>query len=196
MKLPLSALPEGSKTPFHFEVDWEQLPTRAEGLRFVGPIALEGHAWRVKESAGSRERAESVILEGTIRAIWQSVCDRCLKETAVPLELLLYASFVPQGCATVVSESGGDDDLPGEALDDASRYDYSGDALDLTDMLQDEILLNLPSRVLCKDKCRGLCPICGCDRNETICACQTQADEAEDSRFAALRHLNFDDEEV
>lgn len=53
----------------------------------------------------------------------------------------------------------------------------SGGQLDLDDLATSDILLEMPSVVLCDEDCKGLCPVCGANRNETNCGCvQKQID--------------------
>ena len=63
---------------------------------------------------------------------------------------------------------------------------FDGEAIDLDDLVREQILLTLPSRVLCEDDCKGLCPVCGSDRNIVSCQCETNEI---DPRWKALREL-------
>ena len=58
--------------------------------------------------------------------------------------------------------------------------------LDLDGLLTEDILLDMPSKFLCKPDCKGLCPVCGKNRNREECSCQRQEG---DPRLAALRQL-------
>jgi len=44
--------------------------------------------------------------------------------------------------------------------------------VDLEPLIADEIFADLPIKILCKDSCKGLCPICGQNRNDADCDCQ------------------------
>ncbi len=46
--------------------------------------------------------------------------------------------------------------------------------LDIEELLRTALILELPSRFLCKDDCKGLCHVCGCDLNESPCSCNTK----------------------
>lgn len=62
-------------------------------------------------------------------------------------------------------------------LNDTDNGDFivvSGGKLDLDELATSDILLELPSAVLCKPDCKGLCPVCGCDLNEHSCGCSTK----------------------
>ncbi len=74
--------------------------------------------------------------------------------------------------------------LSGDQNDDyIETPDYT---LDIDELLRSDILLELPSKYLCREDCKGLCPICGADRNEGQCNC---AVKPVDSRLEALRQL-------
>jgi len=80
--------------------------------------------------------------------------------------------------------------MPGQELElqdaDIDLGFYEGDGMELTDVLREQVLLDLPSQTLCATGCKGLCPVCGVNRNEQTCACTTRIP---DERWAALRQL-------
>lgn len=75
--------------------------------------------------------------------------------------------------------------------DDEEIYAYDGEMLDLAQALQDNAVLNMPGRIVCKPDCKGLCPVCGQDLNEGTCGCQSNAA----SPFDILRQLDLPEEE-
>lgn len=82
-------------------------------------------------------------------------CDRCLK----PFERAYDYDF----SHTIVQELNSDND------------DYivaEQAAIDADEIALTDLLLQLPTKLLCKDDCKGLCGFCGCDLNETTCNCQ------------------------
>ncbi|MCH5198854.1 MAG: DUF177 domain-containing protein [Oscillospiraceae bacterium] len=48
--------------------------------------------------------------------------------------------------------------------------------LDLNELVSEDIFLSMPSRYLCSDNCRGLCPVCGANLNKEKCSCKKIAD--------------------
>ena len=58
--------------------------------------------------------------------------------------------------------------------------------IDLDELLTADILLELPSKFLCSDNCKGLCPKCGANLNETTCNCTTKQI---DPRLEVLKQL-------
>ena len=77
---------------------------------------------------------------------------------------------------------------------DEDTYTYSGHVLELDDAVRTALLLELPSRILCKEDCRGLCSQCGADLNINECSCQK--DLTHRNPFSALASLLNEDEEV
>ena len=76
---------------------------------------------------------------------------------------------------------------------DEGEYAYSGETIDLSQMLEDNVVINLPTRFLCKSDCKGLCSRCGNNLNESACGCPPQAELS--GPFAGLAGLH-DHEEV
>lgn len=101
-------------------------------------------------------------------------CDRCLDE--VPTQFSL--SF----------EREIDFGLPEEErvkqLEETNFL--SGYELDADQLVCNELLVNWPVKVLCRDDCKGICPSCGINRNKGECGCE---DTALDPRMAVIRDL-------
>ncbi len=108
---------------------------------------------------------------GTVRAPWRGQCRRCLAPVSGVIESTVDERFVADGTA--------DDDL---------AYRFTGDEVDLSDLVRDALVLELPLVPLCRPDCRGLCPQCGVDRNVTSCDCRAPGDP----RWATLDALRFD----
>ena len=71
---------------------------------------------------------------------------------------------------------------------EGQTYALEGEEVDLAGPLRDNLLLELPSTVLCREECAGLCPACGADRNTTDCGCDLTVP---DPRWDALRDLEI-----
>ncbi len=64
-------------------------------------------------------------------------------------------------------------DYPVEVGDYCFAVGVKGDeTVDLTDSIREDIILSLPMKRLCSQNCKGLCPICGRDRNVSACNCR------------------------
>jgi uncharacterized protein len=69
---------------------------------------------------------------------------------------------------------------------DAEIGFYEGGGIELEDILREQVLLALPMQRVCSESCKGICPVCGKNRNETDCGCHV---EGTDDRWGALRNL-------
>lgn len=94
-------------------------------------------------------------------------CDRCLKTVKVPLSVHAERSL---------------------DLADADRPSYAseGKLLDIDELVFHDLLLHWPARVLCRDDCKGICPVCGADLNAGDCGCDRQV---LDPRMAAIQDI-------
>jgi len=98
------------------------------------------------EVAARVEVAGSTLLVKTkLKVIFFSACARCLK----PIEQIRHKEFIF--------------DYP---------FDKQTETIDLGEDIRQEIILDVPPKVLCKDDCRGICPGCGADLNEEKCRCK------------------------
>lgn len=101
-----------------------------------------------------------ILLEGSFSLRLKMPCDRCLKDVEVPIDLEFQKEFLDE------EHRGSDDDKD-------EFFALEGFDLSVYDLIDQEILMNLPSKVLCRDDCKGICPVCGADRNENECGCDT-----------------------
>ena len=63
---------------------------------------------------------------------------------------------------------------------------YEGLGLELADVIKEQILLPLPMQRVCREGCKGICPVCGANRNEVACQCHAKP---ADDRWKALKNL-------
>jgi uncharacterized protein len=115
---------------------------------------------------------KKVSIKGSFAAKVKLACTRCLDD----MEYGITADFDE---VYVQTESG-------EETEDGS-YAYQKKTLSLDKLVYDEILLGIPSKVLCKDDCKGLCQVCGTNLNENMCDCEKQ--DQNDNPFAQLKDL-------
>ena len=97
-------------------------------------------------------------------------CDRCGAEVTRKFQYT-FEHFL------AVSLSGDQND------DYIETPDYT---LDIDELLRSDILLEMPSKYLCREDCKGLCPKCGADLNLKDCGCVTKNT---DPRFEVLQRL-------
>lgn len=163
---------EKSEIPFEFSLPAEECET--EDIVFVQPVAVTG---RVYEKAGAKNDAECYIrIEMKLYGEYNTHCARCAKDLSKTFDI--NAEY---GVAKKVN-------------DDSTDYvEAPGGVLDVGELARTVFYLELPSRVLCKDDCRGLCPMCGCDLNEGTCSCKP--DTSARKGLSALKKLLDNDEE-
>jgi len=171
VRIEVESLTEAAKPFAHTYRPEEMALDEDEHARLSSPATVEGSA---------RRRGEEVSLRGTIRAEVEVSCDRCLAAVRLPLEVEFDTAFIPQA-----SEAGRTENV--ELLSaDMGLAAYEGDAVDLDELVREQILLTLPSRRLCREECKGLCPVCGADLNAGQCSCEQGGT---DPRWSALADL-------
>ncbi len=113
---------------------------------FTEPVHLSGKV---------TNRAGIVSLSYTASAIAHTVCDRCLAPIDTPVVFGFEHILVKQ-----VNDDSNDELVVVPNL-----------VLDLDELASSDIILELPSKVLCKEDCKGICPTCGINLNEKSCNC-------------------------
>lgn len=145
----------------------------------------EGSEFDLRESVkvrlhASQGAAEQIVVRGKVATALGTACRRCLGELVRPMELELLAVMVP-------GEDGAGKSGEEEPRDESLHlYDPGARELDLGDIIREELVLAVPAWPVCRPDCRGLCPRCGTDLNESVCTC---ARDESDPRWAALRAL-------
>jgi uncharacterized protein len=140
--------------------------------------ALSDPSWRL-ESVGLDVEADGaeVFVRGRLAATMPLTCSRCVEAFPGRVDVELDVRLMPRPPAADSVELGADDL-------DVDFYD--GDELDLGRVVANETTLALPMKPLCRPDCRGLCAVCGVNRNVVACTC---AQRPPDPRLAVLREL-------
>lgn len=111
----------------------------------------------------------TVFFDGTLKLSYVGRCARCLKPVKRSLNLKLQEKFSIR------------------ELDDET-YIYEGNIIDLTKAVNDNIIVALPIRLLCVDQCKGLCAVCGKNRNDEPCECEEpNEDLPKENQFGILK---------
>ena len=126
-----------------------------------------------------RRSGREVELRGELHTTVEAGCGRCLK----PVELPVHAVFAER---VVPAVSWRDEEQHELGEEDLNLAVFDGETIQLDDLVREEILLAIPSQVLCSPACKGLCAICGIDRNSESCQCE---DTGADERWGKLREL-------
>lgn len=134
----------GTKLDLDFCVSQERLE-EVRHVVFASPVQVKGS---IENHAGM------VLLDMQITFSLLVTCDRCLKETV--------QDFSYHEEHTVVRRL--------ESEDEEETYIIAkAESIDAEEIALTDLLLELPTKMLCREDCKGLCPVCGCDRNETDC---------------------------
>ena len=142
-------------------------------LRQTGPLRATGKVELVVGSLGE------IRVKGHLSVLMEADCDRCLEPARCPIDsdFELYYRPVADGYGEEV------------ALDksEAEMGFYEADGIELDDVLREFVLLALPMQRVCTENCKGICPVCGQNRNQIECACHARA---VDDRWAALKNYS------
>ena len=151
----------GASVPFSVSIDLSDL-LYGESHPVSEPVLAEGV---VRNTAGV------LVMTGSLHTTIHGVCDRCASDFDKFVEFPLDVVLVTE--------------LSNEENEDEWVFPLEGDSADLEDIVRTVFVLNLDSKLLCKDDCKGLCCRCGRNLNDGPCNCQKELDP----RFAALKQL-------
>jgi uncharacterized protein len=150
----------GSRRAVHLEAPLPGLVVGGSAVPDHEPVVVDVLLERVHEG---------VVVRGVARTRWSAACSRCLRPVTGEL-------------TAEVGELFELDPLEGET------YPLEHEHLDLGLAVRDAFLLDLPAAPLCRPDCAGLCPVCGADRNDEPCSCETTV---ADPRWAVLSQLEL-----
>ena len=125
----------------------------------------------VKASGTVRNTAGVLVMKGEITTCIHGICDRCAAAFDREMELPIDAVLVTE--------------LANEENEDEWVFTLEGDSADLDDIVRTIFVLNMDSKMLCSDDCKGLCCGCGKNLNFETCSCEKEIDP----RLAALKQL-------
>ncbi len=159
--------------PLLVEADFteSQLRIRSE----TASLAHPAHA-RLKVAL----HGDRVRVTGHVNAELETACSRCLKPVGFDVDKDVDLEYWP------------DPEMENEGEEISLSYDelnigfYRDDQLDLSGVISEQIVLEIPMKPVCDEVCQGLCPQCGADLNETACACEPVTS---DPRWDALLDL-------
>jgi uncharacterized protein len=142
--------------------------------------------------AGLEKVERRVRVDATAKAELTAACGRCLVPVPVDVPLEFELTLVPsdeyddalrdQKDANK-GQTGGSFD-PGAAEEET----YSGKVIDLDPLVREQLVLALPPYPVCKDSCKGLCPVCGANLNDRECGCDRHVP---DPRWAGLKNVKL-----
>lgn len=123
---------------------------------------------------------QNIFFAGTLETVVETPCSRCLETALVPIKAGFKNTMLPE-----VAAGKGDSELQAEDMD--VTY-YAGEIIDLAPLIVEQVILQIPIKVVCQESCRGLCPRCGANLNSGDCGC---AIESIDPRLAGLKKFKL-----
>lgn len=126
-------------------------------------------------------REPKVVVEGQFTAVAQVECDRCLRPVQLPVSSEFRVEYVTADVYQVFESA----EL---AEEDLALSIFDGEAIDVDEIVREQLLLAVPSHAICEDSCKGLCQVCGTDRNLIDCNCSPLEI---DPRWTGLKDLRF-----
>jgi uncharacterized protein len=138
-------------------VDFPALAGLEEGgeCRFLEPLKLDFSV---------QKEFDHVRVQGRVATRVGLTCSRCLAEYETEL-LATFTVFYSKASKMQVEEEVA---LAEEDLVSAS---YDGEYIDFTSEIEEQVLLEIPYKPLCREDCKGLCVTCGADLNSGECGC-------------------------
>jgi uncharacterized protein len=148
------------------EIEYDSTITQAS------PLQVEGSAQLLNHSIGE------IRVQGHLKVTMTATCDRCLEAATFPIEKRFDLVYMP------AAESAGGETEVDEAGIEVGFYE--GNGLALNDVLREVVLLALPMQLVCDEACKGICPVCGQNRNQRDCGCHQPA---VDDRWSGLKNF-------
>ena len=135
---------------------------------FIGPIRGEISVLR---------EFDHLRVNGRVTAPVAFSCSRCLTE---------YDSLIDSNFTILFRKDAGEyfEDEIELGENDLISSSYSGDEIDLTHEIEEQVAIEIPLKPLCSHSCKGLCHVCGTDLNRSQCSC---SNETINLKFSALK---------
>lgn len=163
MKIDLKALLDGREFAQEFNYEFQVNLEETFGVGKPGTTTI-----KVTGTAQNTLGYYKACLH--IQFVLQFLCDRCLSESQKEISFSTTHEF----------------SLENLEEKDESAFISPDNMLDIDLMVLGDIGLELPSKLLCKEDCKGICPICGKNKNETDCNCEK---DQIDPRLEALKQF-------
>jgi uncharacterized protein len=150
----------------------DEIELEEKTIRLIVPPELKG----IVKPDGRR-----VQVKGSISTQAEVECDRCLQSINIPVEADFDVGYIR------ASEYSADETHELED-DDLNISVVEDEIIDMDDLAREQVLLAMPTRSLCREDCKGLCPVCGINKNMQACTCESKE---VDPRWGALKDLRF-----
>jgi len=150
---------------FHFEEHGDNQLLDSWGGQFLQPVRVEGTL---------EHNGKDINMHGKVRAVVELSCSRCLQPVTYTINTSFFAIIADENRQEEFSQA--EEDVV---------FSFDGIA-DLTPLVQEVIISDIPISVICQEKCKGLCATCGKDLNTGTCGCR---EDNIDPRWEKLKQL-------
>jgi uncharacterized protein len=158
---------EEDSLDFEFSFEEPAFDYYGDRITFEAPVNVSGSAKRINEQ---------LFLEIEISTRMSTQCARCLKPVHKEQRLSYFEELMPA-------------DRENEIAVEENVLFYDNRKVDLKAYVMEQLMVNVPIKVLCSEHCAGICNICGHDRNEENCSCEQdlKQEKETDPRLAQLK---------
>ena len=165
MKVDVSAILKvaGARLEIDGNVDFTNAGFLGESYAFEEPLAVKGEIYN---------NGQTLTLDVNVSGRMKTECSRCLKDIWVDVDFDIE-EFLSRSDSDIKSE---DEDI----------IFFDGHEAELDTIVYDRFLMDLSGKYLCAEDCKGLCPVCGHNLNESECGCSR---EQIDPRWQALADI-------
>ena len=150
-----------NEIPVESNVRLNDINRRDENIRFLEPVSVKGKIFNVDKN---------IIFSGSLEAVIKVECNRCLDDVVKNISISFDEKII---------------ETDEEEVDDIIA-DIEKESISLESFLEKLLILKLPMKFLCSDDCKGLCPQCGINLNNSVCNCEK---EDIDVRLIKLKDL-------
>src|SRR3972149_4352123 len=146
-----------------------EIPLEGLDVEFQETIKSDASSFPAQAQMKISKVGTELVINGKIEADVELQCSRCLKDFRNVLTVPVNVMYNPV-----------------ENLKSEEKHELKVDELDLSDLVKEQIILNLPMKPLCNNSCKGICLQCGADLNSVNCSC---SERGIDPRLEVLKKL-------
>jgi uncharacterized protein len=162
MKIIVDHIQDNKPFSLHAEDTIESFPMLT-GMQSNGDITFIGP---VQSDIIVRKEYDHLRVEGRVNTQVSLTCSRCLATFETSINSLFTIIF-RKGTSQNVNE---EEEIELDEQDLISAT-YIGDEIDLAHEIEEQVAMEVTSKPLCSEECKGLCPVCGIDMNKNTCSC-------------------------
>jgi uncharacterized protein len=123
-------------------------------------------------NSGNNQMITTGIIETTVSL----KCQRCLTDFDYKIKDRFKVKYLPINFYTPIDKSHSHKTEIEVSIEEIDNLFYSGNLIDILGLIREELILKFPIKPLCKEDCKGLCPLCGINLNKSSCNCKKEKD--------------------